>query len=312
MHLQRILNLQDLGTNERCHLKRGKSNHRMSSSPLTSAPDLANAASRNGAFTPVGSQQETEFLEGPHSRWKELLFLFRVMRQFFVGLRKLHFIGPCVTVFGSARFSETHAYYGLAREIGQEIARLGFTVITGGGPGIMEAANRGAKDVGGRSVGCNIQLPREQSPNQYLDRWITLDYFFVRKTLLTKYSYAFVVLPGGYGTLDEFFEAITLIQTGKFQRFPVVLMGTEFHEALYEHLQKLVEERTIDAADLKLFLFTNSVEAAREHIQKHAIEGFGLKKRKRYRPFGILGERILGVNARRRVQPVNTQLPLQQ
>lgn len=129
--------------------------------------------------------------------------------------------------------------------------------------------------------------------DRLLDRWITLDYFFVRKTLLTKYSYAFVVMPGGYGTLDEFFEAITLIQTGKFQRFPVVLMGTAFHEALYEHLQRLVAERTIDEADLALFLFTDSVEAAVAHIQKYAIEGFGLKKRRQYKPFRMLGERLL-------------------
>jgi uncharacterized protein (TIGR00730 family) len=289
-------------------LQEGKN---MSKSPVISDIAPAKPAGPRSTFTPIGSQQETEFLEGPHSRWKELLFLLKVMRQFFVGLRKLHFIGPCVTVFGSARFSEEHPYYLLAREMGQEIARLGFTVITGGGPGIMEAANRGAKDVGGRSVGCNIQLPKEQSPNQYLDRWITLDYFFVRKTLLTKYSYAFVVLPGGYGTLDEFFEAITLIQTGKFQRFPIVLMGTKFHEALYEHLQKLVEERTIEASDLKLFLFTDSVEAARAHIQKHAIEGFGLKKGRRYRPFRILGERIIRMRAGKMDEPNPVPTPLQ-
>lgn len=242
------------------------------------------------AFTPVGSKQETEFLEGPHSRWKEFRFLVKVMLQFLHGLRKLHFIGPCVTVFGSARFSEAHPYYQLARKLGQEIAGLGFTIITGGGPGIMEAANRGAREAGGRSVGCNIKLPKEQQPNKYLDRWITLDYFFVRKTLLSKYSYAFIVMPGGYGTLDEFFEAITLIQTGKFQRFPVVLMGTDFHQDLYDHLQRLVKEKTIDAADLRLFLFTDSLEAAIAHIEKHAIEGFGLKKKRRIRPFRILGE----------------------
>src|ERR1051326_7094657 len=113
----------------------------------------------------------------------------------------------------------------MARDVGGRLTDIGFTVMTGGGPGIMEAANRGAKDAGGRSVGCNILLPKEQKPHHFLDRWITLHYFFVRKTLLSKYSYAFVVLPGGYGTLDEFFEAITLIQTGKFKRFPVVLMG---------------------------------------------------------------------------------------
>ena len=241
-------------------------------------------------FTPVGSKEEREFLEGPRSRWKEFRFLMKVMLEFFYGFRKLHYVGPCVTVFGSARFDENHPYYKLSRQMGQEIAKLGFTVITGGGPGIMEAANRGAKDVGGRSIGCNIILPREQHPNKYLDRWVDFDLFFVRKTLLSKYSYAFVVMPGGYGTLDEFFEALTLIQTGKFLRFPVVLMGTEYHSSLYKHLQRLAEEKTIDPGDLNLFLFTDSIEEAISHINRYAIEGFGLKKRKRMKPRKILGE----------------------
>jgi len=249
---------------------------------------------KNGKdFTPIGSKQEAVFLEGPHSRWKELTFLFDVFKEFVTGFRKLHFLGPCVTVFGSARFKEEHPYYALAREVGREAATMGFTVMTGGGPGIMEAANRGAKDVGGRSVGCNIVLPMEQHPNKYLDRWIDLRYFFVRKVLLTKYSYAFVVLPGGYGTMDEFFESLTLIQTGKFQKFPVVLMGTTYHEELYQYLQKLVFEKTIGPDDLDLFLFTDSVEAAVAHINKHAIEGFGLKKKRKIKPSGWLGERSL-------------------
>jgi uncharacterized protein (TIGR00730 family) len=241
-------------------------------------------------FTPVGSQQETEFLDGPRSRGKELLFLFKVFSEFFYGFRKLHFTGPCVTVFGSARFTEENPYYQLSRQMGQEIAKLGFTVITGGGPGVMEAANRGAKDVGGRSIGCNIILPREQHPNQYLDKWVDFDLFFVRKTLLSKYSYAFVVMPGGYGTLDEFFEALTLIQTGKFKKFPIVLMGTEYHKDLYDHFQKMVAEKTIDPVDIKLFLFTDSVEEAIQHIVKYAIEGFGLKKAKPMKPRRLLGE----------------------
>lgn len=240
-------------------------------------------------FTPVGSKEETVFLEGPHSRWTEFLFLFKVWKEFFYGFRKLHFTGPCVTVFGSARFDETHQYYILSREMGQQIAQLGFTVITGGGPGIMEAANRGAKDAGGRSIGCNIILPKEQHPNKYLDKWVDFELFFVRKTLLSKYSYAFVVMPGGYGTLDEFFEALTLIQTGKFKKFPVVLMGRDFHAHLYDHLLRLAEEKTIDPQDLDLFLFTDSVEEAISHITKYAIEGFGLKKRI-MKPKKILGE----------------------
>lgn len=245
----------------------------------------------NKDFTPIGSRQETEFLEGPHSRWKEFLFLLKVMRQFIYGFRKLHFTGPCVTVFGSARFDEKHPYYLLARKVGQEMARLGFTVITGGGPGVMEAANRGAKDVGGRSIGCNIILPKEQHPNKYLDKWVDFDYFFVRKTLLSKYSYAFIVMPGGYGTLDEFFEAMTLIQTGKFQRFPIVLMGRGYHNDLYTHLNNMVKEKTIDPGDIDMFLFTDSVDEAVAHIDKYAIEGFGLKKKKKYKAFSLFGEK---------------------
>ena len=165
------------------------------------------------------------FLEGPRSRFDELITLFRVLLDFLRGFRVLHFVGPCVTVFGSARLKEGHPSYELARKMGAAIAQLGFTVMTGGGPGIMEAANRGAKDVNGRSVGCNIELEFEQQPNAFLDRCVTLHYFFVRKTLLVKYSYAFVVMQGGAGTLDELFEAITLIQTGKIKNFPVVIDG---------------------------------------------------------------------------------------
>ena len=136
-------------------------------------------------------------LKEPRSRNREFITLVRVMRDFIRGFRVLHFVGPCVTVFGSARIKNDSPYYELARKMGAAIAQLGFTVMTGGGPGIMEAANRGAKDAGGRSVGCNIELPHEQTPNPYLDRFVTMHYFFVRKTLLVKYSYAFVILPGG-------------------------------------------------------------------------------------------------------------------
>lgn len=244
-------------------------------------------------FTPVGSREETYFLEGPHSRWKEFLFVLTVFKEFVYGFRKLHFVGPCVTVFGSARFNEDHPYYIQARQMGREIARLGFTTITGGGPGIMEAANRGAKEAGGHSIGCNIVLPMEQKPNRYLDRWVNLDYFFIRKVLLTKYSYAFVVMPGGYGTMDEFFEAITLIQTGKTMRFPVILMGKAYHEELFKYIENMIYAKTISVEDSKLFLFTDSIEEAVEHINKYAILGFGLKKKKRLKPFGLLGEHVL-------------------
>ena len=172
--------------------------------------------------------EERRFLSGRRPRGLELWHTLRIFFEFIYGYRCLHFVGPCVTVFGSARFDEEHENYALAREMGRRIARAGFTVMTGGGPGIMEAANRGAKDVGGRSVGCNIELPVEQKPNAYLDRWVTFRHFFVRKMMLVKYSYAFVVMPGGFGTLDELFEAATLIQTGKIKSFPVILMGVEY------------------------------------------------------------------------------------
>ncbi|RMF20349.1 MAG: TIGR00730 family Rossman fold protein, partial [Deltaproteobacteria bacterium] len=166
-------------------------------------------------------------------------------------------------VFGSARFDEDHRYYQLARSVGAALAREGFTVMTGGGPGVMEAANRGAREAGGRSVGCNIELPREQKPNPYLDRWVTMHYFFVRKVMLVKYSYAFVVLPGGFGTLDEVFETATLMQTGKIADFPIVLMGTDYWTPLLEFLRsRSIGERTIAPEDLSLLECTDSVDEA--------------------------------------------------
>lgn len=152
-------------------------------------------------------EKERLFLAGPRSRIKELLSIVRISWEFLRVFRVLHFVGPCVTVFGSARFSEGHKYYELTRKISFKLAEMGFTVMTGGGPGLMEAANRGAKEAGGISVGCNILLPFEQSTNPYLDHCITVKYFFVRKVALVKYSYAFIVMPGGFGTLDELFEA---------------------------------------------------------------------------------------------------------
>ena len=177
--------------------------------------------------------------------------------------------------------------------MGQEIVNLGFTVITGGGPGIMEAANRGAKDAHGQSIGCNIVLPAEQKPNKYLDKWVDINYFFVRKVLLTKYSYAFVVLPGGYGTLDEFFEAIAMIQTGKMYKFPIVLMGKAYHTNLERHINKMIEEKTISVEDGALYLFTDSVDDAVTHIRQHAAERFAVKPKKVIKPWAILGERKL-------------------
>ncbi|MBI2485816.1 MAG: TIGR00730 family Rossman fold protein [Deltaproteobacteria bacterium] len=234
--------------------------------------------------------EDRVLLEGPHSRTRELWIVIRSMFEFIKGFRKLHFVGPCVTVFGSARFTEKHPYYELGRIVGRRLAELGFTVMTGGGSGIMEAANRGAKEAGGMSVGCNIVLPREQKPNSYLDRWVAFHYFFVRKVILFKYSYAFVVLPGGVGTMDEFFEAITLIQTKKIFNFPLILMGKEYFQSLIELLEKMASKGTIDTSDLNLVLLTDSVDEAMAHLQKHAVEKFGLTRRKVPRPSKLLGE----------------------
>lgn len=223
------------------------------------------------------TKSEIKFLEGPQSRWAEFTFTLSVIREFIKGFRALHFAGPCVTVFGSARFKEDHEYYKLTQNLSGEIAKLGFTVMTGGGPGIMEAANRGAKDVGGRSVGCNIILPFEQKPNPYLDKWVNIKFFFVRKTLLVKYSYAFVVMPGGFGTMDEFFEALTLIQTRVIESFPIIIFCKDFHAKLMEYIEKLKEAGTISPEDLKLVLLTDSVEEAIEHLKEKSIGQFGLK-----------------------------------
>src|ERR1700693_3713455 len=182
----------------------------------------------------VPEPEERVFLEGPRSRGSELKSVLTILVEFIRGFRALHFVGPCVTVFGSARFSEDHPYYALAREVGRRLARMGFTVMTGGGPGIMEAANRGAKDEGGFSVGCNIELPVEQKLNPYVDRSVTFRHFFVRKLMLVKYSYAFVVMPGGVGTMDELFEALTLIQTKKIADFPLVLMDRAYWRLLLD------------------------------------------------------------------------------
>ena len=200
------------------------------------------------------------------------------MGEFLRGFRTLHFVGPCVTVFGSARFPEDHPYYQLTRKVGAQLAQMGFTVMTGGGPGLMEAASRGAKEAGGYTVGCNIVLPEEQKLNPYLDRAVAFDHFFVRKVMLVKYSYAFVVMPGGLGTMDELFEALTLIQTKKIENFPVVLMGTEYYRPLMGVLVKMVRAGTIANTDLDLLLLTDSVEEAMRHVEQHAVKPFGLEK----------------------------------
>jgi uncharacterized protein (TIGR00730 family) len=241
-------------------------------------------------ITPPG-RSEIKFLEGPQSRWQEFKFTVRVLIEFIRGLRALHFVGPCVTVFGSARFVDGHPFYEVTEELAGKIAQMGFTIMTGGGPGIMEAANKGARSVGGRSVGCNIVLPMEQKPNPYLDKWVNIRYFFVRKTLLIKYSYAFVVMPGGFGTLDEYFEALTLIQTRKISEFPIVIFNREFHKNLVEHIEKLKSAGTISPKDADLFLITDSVDEALDYIRKNSIKKFNLQPEKPYKPFKWLFEK---------------------
>jgi hypothetical protein len=238
-------------------------------------------------------------LRGPNPRRREFSLLMGVVRDFLKGFRTLHFVGPCVTVFGSARFNEDHKYYRLAREVGAAISKMGFTVLTGGGPGIMEAANRGAKDVNGRSVGLNIKLPFEQHHNPYLDRSVTLDYFFVRKTLLIKYSYGFIIMPGGFGTLDEMFEALTLIQTKKIRNFPIVVMGSEFWGEMRQFIDAMLAGGTISPEDLDLIKWTDSIDEAIAHLQEHAVKQFGLRLARGV-PHGskLLGERDLAAPQR--------------
>ncbi|MEO6732020.1 MAG: TIGR00730 family Rossman fold protein [Ferruginibacter sp.] len=231
------------------------------------------------------TKSEIKFLEGPQSRWKEFVFTLEVFFEFIKGFRALHFVGPCVTIFGSARFKDGHPFYEKTEELSGKIAQLGFTIMTGGGPGIMEAANKGAREVGGRSVGCNIVLAHEQNPNPYLDKWVNIKFFFVRKTLLIKYSYAFVVMPGGFGTLDEYFEALTLIQTKMIQEFPIVIFDTEFHKQLVEHIDVMKAAGTISSTDTNLFLFTNSVDEAVAYIQKNSIVKYKLKPAQPRRSF---------------------------
>jgi len=239
------------------------------------------------------ARTEHRFLEGPHSRLEELRLLLRAVRDFLRGFRGLHFVGPCVTVFGSARTLEGSPHYTLAREVGASLAAMGFTVMTGGGPGVMEAANRGAREAGGRSVGCNITLPIEQHPNRYLDRWVTCEYLFVRKVLLFKYSYAFVVLPGGMGTMDELFEALTLIQTGKIAQFPVVLMGIDYWQPLRDFLTKMTESGTIAPEDLQLFLFTDDAAEMTSYLEQNAVKRFKLHERVMPKARRWLGEYAL-------------------
>ena len=219
------------------------------------------------------STEERKFLSGSFGRLRELRFALRIFAQLIHGFRKLHYVGPCVTVFGSARFEPGHRYYELARSMGRAIAEIGLTTMTGGGPGIMEAANRGARLAGVQSVGCNIELPFEQRSNEFLDVSIDFRYFFVRKTMFVKYASAFVIFPGGYGTMDELFEALTLIQTGKVRNFPVVLFGSGYWSGLLDWLRgTMAAEGKILTSDLDLLHVTDEPADATDHIVRRRQE----------------------------------------
>lgn len=239
-----------------------------------SAPDVPDLHLSKSLERPSLLEQvqgaETEFLAGKRQHADNVESAVRFFLEFLRGFEFLSIEEPTVTVFGSARFSEGHRYYELARQMGRALARNGFAVMTGAGPGIMEAANRGAKEAGGLSIGANIRLPQEQYANPYVDRLIEFEHFFVRKVMLVKYSCAFVIMPGGFGTLDELFETLTLIQTGKMVDFPIVALGCEFWEPLIDFFRaKLAAEGTIDVADIDRIFLTDSVDDAARFILEH-------------------------------------------
>ncbi len=231
---------------------------------------------------PIIPLKEQVYLEGPKSRGYELFFAIRVFFQFIKGFRTLHFVGPCITVFGSARTKEDNPYYEKARNIGKKIAAMGFTTMTGGGPGIMEAANRGAFETGGMSVGCNIRLPFEQLPNRYVQKSVTFEHFFVRKVMMMKYSYAFIIMPGGFGTMDELFETLTLVQTKTITQFPIVVFGKSFHDPFVKMIEEMAKEGSISKEDMALVLITDDENEAIEHIKTYVQANYKVKPRKRF------------------------------
>jgi uncharacterized protein (TIGR00730 family) len=220
---------------------------------------------------PPARQIDLSFLSGPRSRWREFTSVVSIAAEFIRGFRTLHFVGPCVTFFGSARFKDDHPYYAAARELARRVGQVGFTIMTGGGPGIMEAANRGARDAGARSIGCNIVLPHEQYANPYLDVSLTFERFFVRKVLLLKYSVAFVVMPGGAGTVDELFETITLIQTGKLENFPILLFGRDYWGPTLAQIDRMVAEGTLGHRELSFVFVADDVEEATTLLQERLV-----------------------------------------
>jgi len=231
---------------------------------------------------------DAEFLANPRSRVRNLAILHRIATEMLTGMRRLHFVGPAVSVFGSARVNPDSVEYQRARAIGRSLGEAGFAVITGGGPGVMEGANRGARDANATSIGCTIQLPFEESANPYLDVRVDFRYFFTRKYMLTKYSSGFVVFPGGFGTADELFEALTLIQTGKMRDFPVVVCGGNFWSPLRDQLERMARDGMISAHDLDLLKFTDDTDEATQHILTHAARS--TKAIRPPRQLRILGE----------------------
>jgi uncharacterized protein (TIGR00730 family) len=217
------------------------------------------------------------YLVGPESRLDDTVGALRIFREYLHGAQVLHDLWPCVTVFGSARLGDGHSSYRLGRDVGSALARAGYTVLTGGGPGLMEAANRGAREAGGSSAGCNIHLPIEQQPNPYVDRVVTFQHFFVRKVMLVKNSVGFVALPGGFGTFDEVFEAANLIQTGTIVRFPIVLLGSEFWNPIVGVLRdELVGARTVDTSDMDGFFVTDDVHECVDYIERVGCRDLGV------------------------------------
>ena len=237
-------------------------------------------------------RRERRFLEGPLRRREELFRVLRIAAEFIRGFRTLHVLPPAVTVFGSARIPAGAPEYESARRLGERLAEQGFTVMTGGGPGVMEGANRGAFEAGGHSVGCNIVLPEEQAPNPYLHRFVEFRYFFVRKVMLVKYSCAFVALPGGFGTMDELFELLTLAQTGKIREFPIALIGVAYWRPLLDFLRGTMLPRgTIREEDLALLTVSDDIEAVVRDIVDRTRQRFGIEPRPLLKPAAILGER---------------------
>lgn len=224
----------------------------------------------------IADPTEKQFLEGPRSKLAEFFSALQIFREIIVGFRQFHDIAPCVTAFGSARIKEGDPYYELARTTAHRIASMGVTVMTGGGPGIMEAANRGAREAGGLSLGANIILPFEQTPNPYLDEYIDFKYFFVRKLMLTKYSCAFLIFPGGFGTLDEVFEILTLIQTGKVENFPVIIMGTDYWRRMGSFIEdSLLKHQMIEPEDIERLVLTDDPDHAAHCVGEALVKQFG-------------------------------------